>query len=108
MACARTLAAMGAVLMGGQSTAGLAVPPTTIGVSVSQPTYSGRSRALANLAAGSNWSAMDHHVLGLDEVDEQGNVKKLLPGVNLIRVMTPPNVAEKNRRSAAPGTARAY
>lgn len=91
-----TLAAMGAVLMGTDSTAALPVPPTTIGVSVSLPTYSGRSRALANLAAGGNWGAKDRHVLGLDEVDEQGNVKKLLPGVPLMRIMTPPNVAEKN------------
>ncbi len=91
-----TLAAMGAVLMGTNSTAALAVPPTVIGVSVSLPTYSGQTRALANLAAGSNWFAKDHHVLGLDEVDEQGNIKKVLPGIPLNRVMTPPNAAEKN------------
>lgn len=91
-----TLAAIGAVLTGAGSGAALAVPPTTIGVSVSLPTYSGKGRALANLAAGSNWLAKDHHVLGLDEVDEQGNVKKLLPGISLMRAMTPPNGAEKN------------
>ena len=90
-----TLAAIGAVLVGGRSTAALPVPPTMIGVSVSLPTYSGRTRALANLAAGSNWFAKDHHVLGPDEVDEQGNIKKLLPGVPLSRVMTPPNLTEK-------------
>jgi len=91
-----TLAAMGAMLMGTNAGAALPVPPTTIGISVSLPTYSGKGRALANLAAGSNWYARDHHVLGLDEVDEQGNVKKLLPGIGLSRVMTVPNVAEKN------------
>lgn len=90
------LAAIGAMLAGGESTAALAVPPTTIGVSVGQPTYSGKARALANLAAGSNWFAMDHHAIGLDEVDEQGNVKKLLPGMSLTRILTPPNLAEKN------------
>jgi len=91
-----TLAAISAALIGGHSAATLAVPPTTIGVSVSLPTYSGKGRALANLAAGSNWFAKDHHPLGLDEVDEQGNVRKLLPGIGLSRVLTSPNIAEKN------------
>ena len=92
-----TLAAIGTMLAGSQSTAALAVPPTTIGVNLSPPGYFRKTRALANLAAASNWYASDHHPLGPDEVDKDGNVLKIAPGTTLTRMMTPPN----------PGTQRA-
>jgi len=90
------LAAMAAMLTGANSAAALPIPPTTIGVSLSGPTYYSKARALANLAAGSNWFATDHHPLGPDEIDTEGNVKKLLPGIGLSRILTPPNLGVKN------------
>jgi len=90
-----TLAAIGAMLAGSQSTAALAVPPTTIGVNLSQPSYFRKTRSLANLAAASNWYAPDHHPIGPDEVDNDGNVIKLAPGATLSRMMTPPNPSAK-------------
>ena len=91
-----TLAAVGAMLVGTQAADAAAVPPTRIGVSLSAPAYYRKARSLANLAAASNWYASDHHKLGPDEVDKDGNVKRLLPGVTLSRVMTPPNFGTRS------------
>lgn len=90
-----TFAAVGAMLTGSQSSAALAVPPTTIGVTLSTPGYFRKARSLANLAAGSNWFASDHHAIGPDEVDGNGNVKRLAPGTTLSRMMTSPNLETK-------------
>jgi len=91
-----TLAAVGAMLAGGESTAALAVPPTTIGVTLTAPGYFRKVRSLANLAGGSNWYASDHHPLGPDEVDNDGNVKRLAPGITMSRMMTSPNPSTKS------------
>lgn len=73
----------------------LAVPPTTIGVGLSQPTYFLRTRTLANLAAAANWGASDHRKLGPEEVDNNGNIKRVPDGVALYRLMTSPNVGSR-------------
>jgi len=91
-----TLAALGAMLTGAQAADAANVPPMRIGVSLSAPAYYRKTRSLANLAAGSNWYAMDHHKLGPDEVDKDGNVKRLAPGKVLNRVLTAPNYATKS------------
>lgn len=90
-----TLAAVGALLMGMDAATAQAVPPTTIGVSLTAPSYFRRARSQANLAAGSNWYAADHHTIGRDEVDKDGNVKRLASGP-LSRVLTLPN-ADRSR-----------
>ena len=90
------LAALGVSLAGAHTTAASAVLPTTIGVSVTQPTYYGNGRSLANLAAASNWLALNHEPLPPDQIDTQGNIKRLAPGTSLMRVLTLPNVADKN------------
>jgi len=79
------------MLTGANSAAALAVPPTTIGVSLSEPAYYRKARSLANLAAGGIWYASDRHKPGLDEIDKDGNIKRIAPGITLTRVMTPPN-----------------
>ena len=91
-----TLAAVSAMLSGTASTAALAVPPTTIGVTVTPPANYRKARSLANLAAGGFWVASDHHVLTPDEVDSDGNVKKLASGVMLRRILTPLNSGSKS------------
>ena len=90
------LAAISVALGGAQSTAALAVPATTIGVTLTPPANYRKVRALANLAAGGFWVASDHHVLGPDEVDSDGNVKKLASGIVLRRILTSPNPGSKN------------
>ncbi|MBW8882622.1 MAG: hypothetical protein JF615_14730, partial [Asticcacaulis sp.] len=87
-----TLATLGAMLVGGHSTAALSVPPTSIGVTLSPPSYYRGTRMLANLASGANWGASDRHQIGADEVDKDGNVKKLPPGTSLGRILTAPNL----------------
>jgi hypothetical protein len=89
------LAAAGAMLAGSGSAAALAVPPTTIGVNLSPPANYSKARSLANLAAGGFWFASDHHVIGPDEVDSDGNVKKIASGITLRRILTPPNPGAK-------------
>jgi hypothetical protein len=89
------LAAVSAMLGSTASTAALAVPPTTIGVTVTPPANYRKVRSLANLAAGSFWGASDHHVLGPEEVDRDGNVKALAPGITLSRILMPLNPGPK-------------
>ena len=90
-----TLAAAAAMLMGGHAAAALAVPPTSFGVTLSPPSYYRETRMLANLASAANWGASDRHQIGADEVDKDGNVKKLLPGTTLTRLLTPPNLGAR-------------
>jgi len=90
-----TLAAFGAIL-GGHSAIAAPVPPTSFGVSLTAPAYYRKTRMLANMAAAAWWGASDRHQLTSDEVDENGNVKKIAPGVTLTRILTPPNVGTRN------------
>jgi len=84
-------AAATAILIG--DSPAMAVPPTTIGVSLSAPVYYVKARALANLAAGASWGASDHRPITSSDVDKDGNLKRIPDGVTLYRLMTFPNVS---------------
>jgi len=87
------LAAVGVMLTAER--AAMAVPPTTIGVSLSPPTYYLKTRILANLASAANWGSSDHRVLGPDDIDRDGNIKHVPAGVSLYRLMTLPNIGTR-------------
>ena len=87
------LAAVGMMLTG-ESVAST-VPPTTIGVNLSAPSYYATTRALANLASTANWGRSDHQSLSPDDVDKDGNIKRLSAGTSYYRLMTSPNVAAR-------------
>jgi len=92
-------AALAAVSIGVMSAPGesaaLPVPPTTIGVNLSAPTYFLGTRVLANLASAAGWGASDHRVLGPEDIDKDGSVKRVAAGVEIYRLMTLPNVGTR-------------
>ena len=92
------VAAAGIGVMSTGESAALPVPPTTIGVSLSPPTYYLGTRSLANLAAAANWGASDHRKLGPDDVDQDGNIKRVPAGVSFSRLMTLPNIGTRTAK----------
>ncbi|MBW8882954.1 MAG: hypothetical protein JF615_16475, partial [Asticcacaulis sp.] len=80
---------------GASAAAALPVPPTTIGVNLSAPTYFLGTRALANLASAAGWGSSDHRVLGPEDIDRDGSVKRVATGVEVYRLMTLPNAGTR-------------
>ncbi|HWI85649.1 MAG TPA: hypothetical protein VNT42_04905 [Sphingomonas sp.] len=69
------------------------VPPTAIGINLSSPNWYRRSRAFANLMIGAQWGSQspDHKILGPDDIDGDGNPRRLPGDAALGRMLTLPN-----------------
>lgn len=89
-------AALGAMLPG-VGTAAAAVPPTAVGINLSPPRYYNQSRAFANLLIGSSWGSRlpEFKKLGPDDVDADGNLKRLPGNAPMWRMLTQPNASTR-------------
>ena len=70
------------------------VPPTQIGINLSSPAYFRQARTFANLVLGASaWTSQvpGHERLGPDDIDRDGNLKRMPGGQSVFKMLTQPN-----------------